>query len=664
MSMRIPPIIAALFTGPGRSQPVAFEWRLISRHGRPFLLLPCGLAATRTGLALYSAQRRRAKIWRKILPALLQSPLSRFFEHIRFQADASAEILQFMAQQAGIPAERIHAPAIKLSDVGARSRLVLLLCDEGGRPARVIKAGLNEAGRRATDQEADFLEQLPANKLGCIRMTGRLSTPAVSAFATDYFPGTSPYDDAGLEHLFHDWLNRDETVPLESLPAWRDLAAAMTGTGMAAWPQIQSALAGKKIRSTLYHGDFAPWNVRVVNSRNLQAFDWERGGLAGIPGWDWFHFVVQTAILARRHSVERAAAEVEQLLYSDRFKNFAAAAGISDLARPLLLAYLLHHKWVVKPLEGGKKTEELFKLLSVRWQVMPPPSAGASAAAPEESASPGLLAGVAQQLKSAASQLGNLFWEPSLAAKSPTSLRAQFSSHRPVVLLAGLILAGVVAAQYCSRPHLTFLPLYLVPCSLLAWKIGRRWAMLAAIAAAVAGPLIANLKQPGYLKLDVMMWNMVMRFLTLQLCVLFVEQIHRHKNRPLHGALPDHQPGKFTENWAVVLASGLLFTIVAALDYVTPPQMSFLPLYLLPCMVLTLVFNLRWGIAAALVAAVSTTLVQYFTNLNYKAPQVFGWNLLMHFAIYLFVVLLLDRIRRGNILFSSRNHRRPPASRG
>jgi hypothetical protein len=36
----------------------------------------------------------------------------------------------------------------------------------------------------------------------------------------------------------------------------------------------------------------------------------------------------------------------------------------------------------------------------------------------------------------------------------------------------------------------------------------------------------------------------------------------------------------------------------------------------------------------------------------------------MHFAIYLFVVLLLDRIRRGNILFSSRNHRRPPASRG
>jgi hypothetical protein len=440
----------------------------------------------------------------------------------------------------------------------------------------------------------------------------------------------------------------------------------MAEAGVPAWRHIRAALADKKICGTLYHGDFAPWNVRVVNSRNLQAFDWERGCHAGIPGWDWFHFVVQTAILARRHSAERAAAEVEQLFHADRFKNFAAAAGIGDCARPLLLAYLLHHQWVVKPLEGGKRTEELFDLLSARWQVMPPPSAGAPADAPEESASPGLLAGVAQQLKSAASQLRNLFWEPSLTAKSPTSLRAQFSSHRPVVLLAGLILAGVVAAQYFSRPHLTFLPFYLVPCSLLAWKIGRRWAMLAAIAAAVAGPLIANLKLPGYLKLDVMMWNMVMRFLTLQLCVLFVEQIHRHKNRLLPDAVPEHQPGKFTENWAVVVASGLLFAIVAALDYLTPPQMTFLPLYLMPCMVLTLVLNLRWGIAAALVAAVSTTLVQYFTDLNYKAPQVFGWNLLMHFAIYLFVVLLLDRIRRGNILFPPRNHhhRRPPAGRG
>ncbi len=355
MSKDIPPIITALFTGQGRTQPVVFEWRLISRQGRPFMLLPCGLQSARTGLNLYSAQRLRAKIWRGILPGLLQAPLSRFFERVRFQADASAEILQFMAQQVAMPAERIFPAAIKLSDVGIRSRLVLLLCDEGGRPTRVIKAGLNATGRAATDLEADFLAQLPTNKLGCIRMTGRLSTPKVSAFATDYFPGASPHDDAGLEHLFHDWLDRDESVPLAGLPVWRELAAAVGAPDQKAWLQINSTLTGKTVRPTLYHGDFAPWNIRVVNSRNLQAFDWERGSLRGVPGWDWFHFTIQTAILARRYSAERAAAEVEQLIHSSRFQKYAAAAGISDCVQPLVLAYLLHHVWVTKPLRAARR---------------------------------------------------------------------------------------------------------------------------------------------------------------------------------------------------------------------------------------------------------------------------------------------------------------------
>ena len=193
------------------------------------------------------------------------------------------------------------------------------------------------------------------------------------------------------------------------------------------------------------------------------------------------------------------------------------------------------------------------------------------------------------QLKSAAAQLSNLFWEPSLTAKVPPSLRTQFLRHWPVVLLAGLMLAGVATAHYFSIAHLLFLPFYLVPCALLTWKIDRRWGALAATAAAVAGPLIANAKQPGYLKLDVMVWNMAMRFITLQLCVLFVEQIHRQKKLSQHRAAPDHRPVKFTESWAVVLASGLLFLTVAALDFVTDPRMTFMPLYLLPCMILTLV---------------------------------------------------------------------------
>jgi len=655
MSKIVSPVIASLFAGEGRSQPVNFEWRLISRRGRPFMLLPVGWRAARTGLNLYSAQRRRAKIWRRILPVLFQPPLSVFFKPVHLRADASAEIMQFMAQQAGLPAEQVFPAAIKLSEVGSRHRLVLLLCDESHRPTRVIKVGVNAAGRAATDKEADFLAQLPANKLGCIRMTGRISTPKLSAFATDYFPGVSPYDDAGLEHLFHDWLGSDEPVPLESLTGWSELSAAVDAPDREAWRQISSALAGKSVRTTLYHGDFAPWNVRVVNSRNLQTFDWERGRLQGIPGWDWFHFTIQTAILARRYPAERVAAEVEQMIHSPRFKKYAADAGISDIIEPLVLAYLLHQIWVIKPLEGGRNTATLFDLLCAHWLDNPPP-------APVATPVSGFWAGAVGQLKSAAGQLSNIFWEPRLTARSRPGLGAQFLRHWPVVGLAGLLLAGLAAAQYFSRPHLVFLPFYLVPCSLLAWKIDRRWGALAATAAAVIGPVIANVKQPGYLQPDVMIWNMVMRFLTLQLCVLFVGQICRQKNLLPRHVAPDRSSGTFTQNWAVVLASGLLFAIVAVLDYVTPPPMSFLPLYLLPCMVLTLVLNLRWGIAAALVATVSSSLVQYYTSLNYRVAEVFGWNFIMHFALFLLAVCLLDHLRRKNILFTSRNQNHRHAS--
>ena len=648
------PTIETLFAGNGQPrQAVRFDWRLIRRNKHPFLLLPTTMTNVRVGLELYSAQRRRAKIWREFLPLLFRTPAAVLFDRISFEADAGSEIMQFLARQAGVPAHRIQASAIKFGGVGQRARLVLLLCDETRRPVSVIKIGLNAAGRAATDQEADLLEKLPPGKLGCIRLTNRLNTPALSLFATAYFPGDSPADDAGMEHLFHDWLNPGPAVPLASLEVWREFATKVAATDPGNWQVINTALAGKTARTTLQHGDFAPWNIRAVNAQNLQVFDWERGCLQGIPGWDWFHFVVQTAILARRLSVERVAAEVEQLLQSDRFQKYAQAAGISDFVQPLLLAYLLHQRWVIVPREGGQQTAELYELLSARWQMTPPRPATAPATLPPD----GMWAGAVRQLWSAAIQLSDLFWEPSLTANPAPTLRAQFSRHWLVVLLTGLLLAGLVTVQYFSPPHLMFLPFYVAACALPTWKIGRRWGLLAAVVAASAGPLIANAKQPGYLKPDVMMWNIVMRFLTLQLSILFVEQIHRQKQQRQLPLTPTCQSGKFIENWAVVLASGLLFGIVTWLDFITPPQMSFLPLYLVPCMILTLVLNLRWGMAAALVAAGAASLVQYATNLRFEVPTVFGWNFAMNLVVCLMVVLLLDRIRKENILLISRKTR-------
>ena len=565
MSKTIQPVIAELFSNEKPTgQPIEFEWRLIRRKNRPFLLMPISGMSLRVSLGLYSAQRRRARIWRSVLPLLLNTPAAAFFQRIHFPTDTSLEIMRFLAEQSGMPAEQLRAPAIKFGGMERqKSRLVLLACDQTYRPVKVIKLGLDAEGRAATEREADLLEKLPANTIGCIRMTGRLATPKISAFATAYYPGGSQNDDAGLETLFHSWLNQEPAVPLDHLDSWRELETTVAVAEPVAWPVLRAALAGKKIRTTLHHGDFAPWNIRAVNSQNLQAFDWERGNLRGIPGWDWFHFIVQTSILARRLSVERVAAEVEELLQSPRFEQYAAAAGISEIIKPLLLAYLLHHRWVVCPLEGGHSVEELHELLATRWGFNSQPQSFIAEKPAGPVVQPGLLADAGQQLKSAWSQLTNVFWEPKLTAVAQPTLAAQFLARWPVALVACLWLTALAGAHYLYLNHRMLLPLYAVPCLLATWKMGRRWGALFAVVTAFIGPVVAAIKDPPTHPLEILLWNSAMRVIILQMCVFLTDRIHRQKNFLRRLATPSHRPAKIIKNWAVVLASGLWFFIIA-----------------------------------------------------------------------------------------------------
>ena len=152
MFKNVLPAITALFPSAKPScQPVNFSWRLVRRNKRPFLLLPEKNSGASDGFELYSAHRPLAKLWRSLIPLILRTPLAKCFGRVAIEADADSEFIQFLAQQSGLPAEQLPPPAIKFGGViGKTLRVVLLLCDAGGHPIRVIKVGLNPAGRAAT----------------------------------------------------------------------------------------------------------------------------------------------------------------------------------------------------------------------------------------------------------------------------------------------------------------------------------------------------------------------------------------------------------------------------------------------------------------------------------------------------------------------------------
>lgn len=74
------------------------------------------------------------------------------------------------------------------------------------------------------------------------------------------------------------------------------------------WETLERAtriLARTPIRQTVTHGDFAPWNLRRSDGA-IYALDWEYGSLDGLPLLDEIHFRLQTGLLVRSWSPQRA----------------------------------------------------------------------------------------------------------------------------------------------------------------------------------------------------------------------------------------------------------------------------------------------------------------------------------------------------------------------
>src|SRR5205814_2134309 len=83
-----------------------------------------------------------------------------------------------------------------------------------------------------------------------------------------------------------------ETNMVASLPA--RIAALPTPPAdiAATLERFLPTLDQMTVTSTIVHGDFAPWNLRLHRGR-ISAFDWEYGELDGPPLADEAHFTLQ-----------------------------------------------------------------------------------------------------------------------------------------------------------------------------------------------------------------------------------------------------------------------------------------------------------------------------------------------------------------------------------
>lgn len=100
-------------------------------------------------------------------------------------------------------------------------------------------------------------------------------------------------------------------------------------------------------------------------------------------------------------------------------------------------------------------------------------------------------------------------------------------------------------------------------------------------------------------------------------------------------------------HWITILASAVVMLVVACLDILTGPEVTLLPFYLIPCAVLTLVVNYRWGTFAAAAYMVIWSVIQAYQNpnLNLEHWQTLMWDAGMRFVLFQIILVLLDRVR-------------------
>ena len=346
------------------SPTVTQTFRVLRKQGEPWLILPTGAGPAARALSLYPAQSWLARLARFALRQTLRFGLPVAADRAEVAVASADKFPQFLRGLAGT--ETFPPLAILAGNPKQTGRRFLILVfNSQGQPAAVVKAGMGQAAKDLILFEGSLLRSLPPETSGLPAVRQRFESDHVFAFAMDFVPGESPRPSDGLQvaTLITAWLDQNQSLRLNALGVWRYLARTASPLSL----RLDKQLAGKQFHPALTHGDFAPWNIKVGFDGRWVVLDWERGQLIGPPAWDWFHFVIQPAILVEKLPVPTLAGKFERLLASPAFQSYAKAAGLAGFERQWILAYLLYCRDVIKPAEGLLQTSALLENLASKW---------------------------------------------------------------------------------------------------------------------------------------------------------------------------------------------------------------------------------------------------------------------------------------------------------
>jgi hypothetical protein len=339
---------------------------VLMRHGQPLLYLPRKRGLALQALTLYPAQRPIARMARRILRLGCSAGLAPLLPTTTLSVPATAPLSRFLTRLTG--GDTLPSFAILAGNPQAEGRrFILLVFDAAGRCAFVVKAGVSPQATALIDREAAVLEAIESHAFGVPRLQAVHRTQGLHALALEYAEGNAPTatEPQRMAAVLGSWVNTERRLQTGDVPAWQRLFRACPEHPVLR--QVRRRLEGVSFHPVLYHGDFAPWNVKVASDGSWQVLDWERGERVGMPCWDWFHWEVQVGLLVRRLSPEAHARRVDERMSREPFRDYADRAGVAEVVRELFLAYLLYSMKIIGPSQSLPAKRDLLDTLVPKW---------------------------------------------------------------------------------------------------------------------------------------------------------------------------------------------------------------------------------------------------------------------------------------------------------
>jgi glycosyltransferase involved in cell wall biosynthesis len=315
---------------------------VLRKGGHPILYLPDNRQMADVTLRLYPAQTLFARTLIHLLRAF--SPLGIWISarKVEMPINENNGFAQFLKSlipgSTQVPDFGVLCGNIKA--VGRR--YVLLLFDASGNPAVVVKLGASKEGCQLICVEQEFFFPKSPDFPGLPEALSYFNGEGASAIAYRYVEGSSPLPQQfeKVAELLSSWVYDVDPLPMKALPVWQSLELIAQES-----PDLEPVIAALRttaIKPVLFHGDFAPWNIRVCSAGHWVVLDWERSARTGPPGWDWFHYVFQYQNMVRRTSAQETLSVIERLWQAPDFLSYAKKTGIEKVLKELTFFYLLH----------------------------------------------------------------------------------------------------------------------------------------------------------------------------------------------------------------------------------------------------------------------------------------------------------------------------------